>query len=95
MTPEQRQRTILEVLYKRKDPLEPEVETDLEEVWRECGSYGPKSFETDWEVLRKQGFVTGEPGIERIGNSENDRVTGTGRITAKGEKELKDEPSED
>jgi hypothetical protein len=80
----ERQREVLEALYKRKSPLEPELETDLEEVRQEYGSYGAAVFFLeDWNTLRKKGFVTGNP------IHEKNRIIGTGRITLRGEEALK------
>jgi hypothetical protein len=74
-----RQRDILEALYRRKS----QPETDLEKVRQECGSFGAAVFFLeDWNPLREKGFVAGNP------IHENDRIIGTGRITAKGEEAL-------
>jgi hypothetical protein len=79
-----RQRALLETLYKHKSPLEPELETDLEKVRQEYGPYGAAAFFLeDWNPLRKKGFVSGNP------IHENDRIIGKGRITALGEEALK------
>jgi hypothetical protein len=83
-----RQRALLETLHKHKSPLE--LETDLNEVRQEYGPYGAAAFFfEDWNPLCEKGFVTGNAKLE------NDTITGRGRITALGEKELKGESSED
>ena len=85
-----RQRALLETLLRYKNPREPDRETDLEKVRQEYGSFGAAVFFLeDWNPLRLKGFVAGNP------IHENDKITGTGRITAEGEKALKDKPSED
>ena len=81
MTPEQRQHAILEALYKRKNKPETDVETIRQES---CGSVGPSVFLGDWKILLDNGFVVGLPT-----NDNNKIVTGTGRITSRGEQEFK------
>jgi len=82
ITPEQRQRlcAILEALSKHKS----ELQTDLGTVWQECGSAVPHVFFYDWEILSDKSFVVG------IVTNGNDKIiTGTGRITPRGEEVLK------
>jgi hypothetical protein len=74
-----RQRDILEALDKRKS----QSQTDLNTVWQECGSFGPAVFLQDWGVLVKEGLVFGSPT-----NDSNQKITGTGRITPRGEEAL-------
>ncbi|HXM05196.1 MAG TPA: hypothetical protein VN939_21465 [Chthoniobacterales bacterium] len=82
MTPEQRQRlcAILEALSKHKS----ELQTDLGTVWQECGSAEPHVFFFDWEVVVDKGFVVGS-----VTNDNDKIITGTGRITPRGEEALK------
>jgi hypothetical protein len=81
MTPEQRQHAILEALYKRKNKPETDVETIRQES---CGSVAPSVFMADWKILLDNGFVVGLPA-----NDNNKIITGTGRITSRGEQEFK------
>jgi hypothetical protein len=81
MTPEQRQHAILEALYKRKNKPETDVETIRQES---CGSVAPSVFMGDWKILLDNGFVVGLPT-----NDNNKIITGTGRITSRGEQEFK------
>jgi hypothetical protein len=77
-----RQRAILEILDKLKSQPQP---ADLETVRQEYGSFAPFVFLWDWKALFDQRFVTGVPKI----NSDQ-VITGTGRITANGEKALEE-----
>jgi len=81
MTPEQRQHAILEALYKRKNKPETDVDTIRQES---CGSVAPSVFMGDWKILLDKGFVVGLPT-----NDNNKIITGTGRITSRGEQEFK------
>ena len=76
-----RQRDILEALDKRKS----ESQSNLEMVRQECGSFAPVVFRGDWRVLLDERLVIGNPA-----NDSNERITGTGRITALGEEALKE-----
>jgi hypothetical protein len=86
----ERQRKILETVYRRKNPLEPELETGLEEVWLECGSFAPAVFLQDWKALVEERLVIGSPT-----NESNQKIIGTGRITASGEEALKESRSKE
>jgi len=82
ITPEQRQRlcAILEALSKHKSDLQ----TDLGTVWQECDSAVPHVFFYDWEILSDKSFVVGS-----VTNDDDKIITGTGRITSRGEQEFK------
>jgi hypothetical protein len=80
MIPEQRQHAILEALYKRKNKPETDVETIRQES---CGSVAPSALMGDWKILLDNGFLVGLP------TTDNNKITGTGRITSRGEQEFK------
>lgn len=74
------QRDILEALDKRKTDAST---TNIHPIWQASGT-APAVFFYAWKNLLEEDFVTGE-----ITNQSNEIIVGTGRITLRGEKELK------
>jgi hypothetical protein len=75
------ERNILDRLAKAREHRETNV--DLTTIWRECGNVDPIEFAHAWGNLEAGELVHGELYVSDA------IVEGLGKITAKGEEELK------